>query len=222
MRLIESLEPLPRLFRRRVQRAGTQIAYRSRVSGVWRATLWDELSDRIESLAAGLLELGVGEGSAVAIVSSSRPEWAEVDMANLSIGAITVGLYPNLLAEQIRHILAKSRVQVVVVEDAAKRRLVEEALGAAGADVRIVTMQTRPELARAPVMTLQDLVARGRRRRAQRPRELSVRLEERRADEIATHIYTAGTVGMPKGVMLTHRNFHYVVRATNILVPYAG
>ena len=215
-------ETLPELFLRRARRAPDGPAYRSRIDGRWCPTRWRDAEAQVRAWALGLSTIGAGPGVAVAIMSSTRPEWALVDMANLCLGAVTVGLYPNMTEDQVRQLLFLSGARIVVVEDQAKRLLVQAAARHFSRRIQVVTMEPPAEVNGAPVLTLQDLGSRGRDVQAQRPEEFERRVSERRVDDIVSYIYTAGTTGAPKGAMLSHRNFHYVIQATNALVPYGG
>ncbi len=169
-----------------------------------------------------MLALGAGPGIPVAIMCSTRPEWALFDMANLCIGSITVGLYPNVDRSQVRQLLAVAGPRIVVVEDRAKRLLIQEATH--DFDVRpiVVTFESGTDVANAPAVTLVELSRLGRRRRETNPDEFERRVDERRPDEIVSYVFTAGTTGAPKAAMLSHRNFYYVIQATNALVPYGS
>ena len=168
----------------------------------------------------GLLAVGVEAGTAVAIMSSTRPEWAEIDMANLCLGAVTVGLYPNLPRREVRQLLELSGARFVIVEDRAKRLLVQEVSEALDSPVTIITMEADEDVQGVPALSLNGLARLGAERAGAAPDEFERRIGERKVDEVVSYIYTAGTTDEPKGAMLTHRNFHYVIGATNALVPY--
>ena len=213
-------EPLPRLFMRRARASAHRVAYHAKSDQGWVATSWHQARERVEAWASGLLELGGGPQIPVAIMSSTRPEWSQIDMANLCVGGVTVGLYPNLTRTQVRQLLRLCGARLVVVEDRAKRLLVQDAVSDFEQSVRIITMETEDEVSGAPAVSLRALRRLGLARQAARPDELDRRLAERHRDEVVSYIYTSGTTGTPKGAMLTHRNFHYVINATNALVPY--
>lgn len=213
-------EPLSQLFMRRAARAADQVAHRSLVDGRWRPAYWRDVREQVEAYALGLLSVGAGPGTAVAIMSGTRPEWSHLDMANLCIGAVTVGLYPSLSRDQARQVLELSGARIVIVEDRAKRQLIEAATQDFDSPVTIITMEGDSEL--APSIGLAEVARRGRSRRALQPEEIARRVAERRSDEVVSYIYTDGTTAAPKGAMLSHRNFHYVIQATNALVPYGG
>jgi long-chain acyl-CoA synthetase len=212
-------EPLPRLFLRRAELSADRVSTHSKVDGRWVGTTWREGRQAVEELALGLLELGVDKGTPVAILSATRREWQEADMACLSVGAITVGIYPTLTPAQGRELLVLSGARVVFVEDHAKQAALQEATRDLEPPVRFVTFERD---ATPGSVTLAELKRRGAKRRQERPEEFTRRVHALSPADVVSYIYTSGTTGAPKGAMLTHANFHYVIHATNALIPYDG
>lgn len=189
----------------------------------------DDLVERVRALALGLESIGIAAGDRVAIQSESRPEWVLADLAILSLGAITVPIYPTLPSAAVRLILADSGARLAVVSDVEQRRKVQ--------DVRHVLpgLEAIVEIAPGPaadeevkgagttgsVMTLAAVEARGRARLTVDP-DLG-RLHEERIARLsptgpATIIYTSGTTGDPKGVVLSHDNILSSIRASTKVV----
>jgi long-chain acyl-CoA synthetase len=141
----------------------------------------------MQAAAAGgwLRAQGIQPGDRVAILSESRYEWAVADMAILSMGAISVPLYPTLPAGQIAPLLADAGVVGAFVSDTSQ----QEKLGVVRATLRFVW----------------NFDAAGLPGGAEPP-DSTPRGPEPRGDDVATIIYTSGTTGVPKGVMLTHSN----------------
>ncbi len=149
-------------------------------------------------IARWLVDRGIGRGTPVAILSETRPEWTAADLAITALGAITVGIYPSLTAEEVRYQLRHSGARVVFVENATQESKVA-GLRSDCHDLRIVARMDRP-LDAVPDVAL--LRARG---------------AEVRDDDLATIIYTSGTTGDPKGALLTHANFWEVAHRTRHL-----
>lgn len=101
-------------------RNGDRIATRIRVGDGWATQTFRRLDERRRTLAAHLVALGVEPGDRVAIFSSNRPEWSEVDLACLSVRAVSVPLYATSTPDQARHIMADSGASVVVVAGASE------------------------------------------------------------------------------------------------------
>ncbi|MHB8094293.1 MAG: AMP-dependent synthetase/ligase [Candidatus Aminicenantales bacterium] len=163
-----------------------------------------EFGDTIKHLSLGLRALGLGRGDKLAIISENRPEWVMTDFAALARGAMTVPIYTTLVPEQVRYIIDDSDAVIVVCsnrEQWAKIEAVRERLG----KVRhfIAFLPEAPE----GVLTLDEVLDMGRRADAADPGLFEREALLVKPEDQASLIYTSGTTGMPKGVILTHRNF---------------
>ncbi|MDF1505355.1 long-chain fatty acid--CoA ligase [Roseisolibacter sp. H3M3-2] len=190
-----------------------------KVGGVWTPIPHRAVLERVRRIALGLQELGVARGDRVAILCENRPEWAMADYGCLTIGAASVPIYPTLPGEQIPHLLNDSGAAVVFVStpaQAAKIRAIRP--GCAG--VRHV-IGIDAGAADGCDLTLAELEQRGA---AAESAERNARWQQEalavRPDDLATLIYTSGTTGTPKGVMLTHDNFHSNVMAARTSVGF--
>lgn len=190
------------------------VAARSRRGGAWEWTTWGELLEAARAVAGALVERGVKRGDAIAIIANAREEWTVVDFAIVSIGASTVPLYPTATVEQVVHVLSDSSAVVAFVEGAAQLEIVRAALPSLPSlreivvfDRRDVATATAAPDARVKVGTHTELVLGGRLHLEQGSGRDA--FYERRAavtpDDVATIVYTSGTTGAPRGVMLTHR-----------------
>ena len=176
--------------------------------GRWHSTTKGESFDELLALAGALHGLGVGPGTRLGILAETRREWMALDLANLCLGGVTIGLYPTLLAEQIAYQLVHAEVTVLVVEDAAQAAKVAEIRDQLPQLVELVSIEPVDGL-----RTLEEL-------RTPTARSwFEQRCHAVEPDDLATIIYTSGTTGPPKGAMLTHRNFCEVASATREAVP---
>lgn len=169
-----------------------------------------DLLPRVRDLSLGLSSLGMVAGDRVAILSESRPEWLFADFAVLAAGAVTVPVYPTLSAEQTAYILRDSGAAIVFVSTASqfeKLRTVLEQIPTLHTVVMLDAAETRP--GRVRVVSLAAVNEMGH---AQLKtgwgvaREFHDAARRVRPDDLATIVYTSGTTGEPKGVMLTHRS----------------
>jgi long-chain acyl-CoA synthetase len=176
-----------------------------------------QLFDETRALSLGLRELGLQPVDRVALISDSRPEWVISDLAVLAAGAVTVPVYPTLSAPQVWFILAESGARIAIVANAAQVAKINEAVPDACDLETIIVMDGEAPGGRFRVLTSAEVIERGKAvlaadpAAADRYRETAASV---RPESLATIVYTSGTTGDPKGVMLTHRNIVSNVHAT--------
>ena len=151
----------------------------------------------------GLIALGVQAGDRVAIFSATRYEWVIIDLAILSVGAVTVPIYETSSAEQVRWVLTNSGAVVAFAETDAHATTVTELTGELPELRRVLQIDGSGPNA------LEQLEQAGA---SVDPAELTARVEALRSEDPATLIYTSGTTGRPKGCQLTHSNLVYETR----------
>ena len=184
---------LPGMLRKRAQEHPGQIAIELRSDlGDWRPMTIDAFVRRVDDAARGLIGLGLELGDHVAILAPTSFEWALIDLAALSCGAVTVPIYETDSAQQIAHILSDSEVSLVFTATTQQAELVRSV---ASPQVRIMSLDQGAEreiAAAAQGVSVDEVEARGR----------MIGLHN-----VATIIYTSGTTGLPKGIELEHANF---------------
>lgn len=194
---------IPALLFSRVDRDPDSLVQFRRTASGWRGRPWREALDEIAAIARALADVGVGAGVPVAILAETRPEWVAIDLATLCLGAITVGIYPTLTADQVAYQLAHAGARVLVVENEAQWAKVRDRRGELPALAEVWSIDAVPGVPRlADRLGRPDVTWLRERAAAVRP------------DDVATLIYTSGTTGHPKGAILTHRNFHAVAYAS--------
>lgn len=195
-------------------------ALRFKRDGEWIPISHSELGERVRHAARGLESLGAAAGDRVALLSENRPEWAIADFACLTARLIDVPVYPTLPADQVVHVLRDSGAIAMFVSTTAQARKIESIRAELPALRTVISFV--PNGGHAD-MTLAELEAHGRQGEtpetiaAYRAGALRVR-----PDDLATIIYTAGTTGVPKGVMLSHANLHSNVTASASVLPFVG
>ena len=186
------------------------VIYQRQIDGVWTDVTCAEAADQIRSAALGLISLGVQAGDRVSIFSATRYEWAILDLAILSVGAVTVPIYETSSAEQVRWVLQNSEAVLAFAETDAHAAMVSELTGELPALRRVLHIDGSGPKA------LDQLVEAGA---SVDPAELTARLAALRAEDPATLIYTSGTTGRPKGCQLTHANLLNEIRGTQECLP---
>ena len=161
-------------------------------------------------LAKGLIGLGVNKGDSVAIVSRTRWEWTALDMAIMSIGALTVPVYETNSASQVSWIFNDSKVTLAIAEDDGQRDKIES------------VRDEVPTLRNVFVIEAGGLNAIKTYGESVTDAEFWEYKEASHGDDRATIVYTSGSTGTPKGVELTHRNFAFLVLSALQYMPRAG
>ena len=166
--------------------------------------------DMVIDLAKGLIGLGVNKGDSVAIVSHTRWEWTALDMAIMSIGALTVPVYETNSASQVSWIFNDSKVTLAIAEDDGQRDKIES------------VRSEVPTLRNVFVIEAGGLNAIKTYGESVTDAEFWEYKEASHGDDRATIVYTSGSTGTPKGVELTHRNFAFLVLSALQYMPRAG
>lgn len=165
---------------------------------LWKKLSWSEVDAEIIALARGLMALGIEKGKKVALLSQTRFEWTLLDMAILSIGGVTVPIYPTLSDQQIGIVLDDAEVSLLIIENIKLKNHIVETLSKWKERVFLI------EGSSAGLDNLDSLKEKGKAVPVAAVKEAAFRLEPA---DLASLIYTSGTTGEPKGVMVTHQNF---------------
>ncbi|MCR4340327.1 MAG: long-chain fatty acid--CoA ligase [Gemmatimonadaceae bacterium] len=195
-------------------------ALRFKRDGSWIPISHHELGERVRHAARGLEALGARPGDRIALLSENRPEWAIADYACLTGRFVDVPVYPTLPADQVVHVLRDSGAIAIFVSTTAQARKIESIRGELPALRTVISFVPTGGHAE---MTLVELEAHG----CQGETEESIAAYranalQARPDDLATIIYTAGTTGVPKGVMLSHDNLHSNVLGSAAVLPFVG
>ncbi|UOG11401.1 Long-chain-fatty-acid--CoA ligase FadD15 [Bifidobacterium longum subsp. infantis] len=188
---------------------GAMIEYKGD-DGTWHPYSAQVFRDMVIDLAKGLIGLGVNKGDSVAIVSRTRWEWTALDVAIMSIGAVTVPVYETNSASQVSWIFNDSKVTLAIAEDDGQRDKIES------------VRSEVPTLRNVFVIEAGGLNAIKTYGESVTDAEFWEYKEASHGDDRATIVYTSGSTGTPKGVELTHRNFAFLVFSALQYMPRAG
>lgn len=179
------------------------VSYMYKVGGEYQSINYKDTYTRATQLAAGLLKLGAKKSDKILLLSENRLEWALADYAILSIGCVTVPIYPTLLPSHIEYIINHSDGQIIIVSDSHQLQKVMEIRNKIPKLRKIILMTGEiPE----EVNSLKEIIEEGKKALSDDPKLVDGELEKITSDDIASVIYTSGTTGTPKGVMLSHGN----------------
>jgi long-chain acyl-CoA synthetase len=197
---------LPELFHQAVTRYHCRPIMMYKAGGEYVSIPAPEFREEVDLAAHGLIDLGVAPGTRVALLSENRPGWAFADLAILSAGAWSVPIYTSLTPDEIQFILEDSGAVACFVSNQAQLDKILAIRDRCPALECIVTLDPI-ETEEPGVHKARSLVERGREAREKRPDALDERLSALDPEDTASILYTSGTTGRPKGVMLSHRNF---------------
>ena len=194
---------LPALFRERVSRTPGATAYIQYERGRWQAHSWAETAAQVARWQAALRRCGLVPGQRVALMCRNRWEWVICDQAALGLGLVLVPLYPRDRPDNVAWILHHCGAAVLIIESAIQWRILAPVLDGLAPLRKVVSIEEVPG---AP-----DRVCPASRWLPERAAEPPVWAGA--PDDLATIVYTSGTTGRPKGVMLSHHNILWDIHA---------
>ncbi|MCK5723287.1 MAG: long-chain fatty acid--CoA ligase [Gammaproteobacteria bacterium] len=195
------------LFYERVKRSKNKVAYRyyDDSGECWKNLTWFDVSKKVELWHSAFRHEGLIKGDRVAIMMRNCPDWVIFDQAAYSLGLVVVPIYTNDRTENIRYILENANIKIFFIEDPSicKELLADEALfDEQGLNdlLRIVTHQPITDYNNSHLMQVDKWLP----SYAETIERVNIE-----PDDLATIVYTSGTTGRPKGVMLSHNNIFY-------------
>lgn len=196
----------PALFMERVASRPDAVAFRDKHLGVYTGHSWKDYFRIVEEVCLGLRELGAQKGDRVAVMGDPCPEWAYADMAIMSFGGITVGVYPTSSPNEIEYIVEDSGSTFFIAEtqEHLDKLLVFMDRSAILKQAIVVDTRALFKFQHDKVITFAQLRELGRKRKQSYPSELRDLSAKVRPGDPAAIVYTSGTTGPPKGAVLSH------------------
>ena len=190
--------------------------------GGWRSLTWLQARQRVLEVAAGFAALGLAPGERVALMLPNRSEHVLADLGAVHAGGLGVTLYPTLAPEQVAYVAADCDARIAVLDGASQLARWQPVLEQLPGITKVIVVDEAACPAGDRHMTWDDLVALGRERLAAEPGEIAARVAAIRPGDPVALLYTSGTTGNPKGVLLTHRSVLYETAAAyrmGVVVP---
>ncbi len=194
------------MWKRRVARTPARVAFRHFAAGAWKSVTFGEADTVAREIAAGFIGLGLRPGDRVCLLAQTRLEWVLCDLGILLAGGVTVPIYASNTAEQCEFIIRDAGAKILLVEDDAQRDKLLPMRDRLFTVTNAVQLVDGGAGAGDFVRPLSRLRASGRDWLATPGHDLDAHAETVGPEAMFTIVYTSGTTGVPKGVVLTHEN----------------
>ncbi len=213
-------ETIPAMFWNAVKQRGPNVWMRQKHLGLWRTKTWDQTAQAVREIAGGLMSLGFAKGECASILANTVIEWVWADIAVLSCGGVSNGIYPTDAASQVQYLCEDSSTAILFVEDDEQLDKALEVRDQLPGLRKIVVfdMEGLRDLDDTDIISLDALRDLGKIYLVQHAGELEQRVAAVKPEDLAILVYTSGTTGKPKGAMHLHAGLVYTVRGYNTLV----
>ena len=205
---------IPEMFWNGVAARGDKLMMREKKFGIWQGWSWNQSGAAVREIAMGLSALGFEPGQCASILASTRLEWVLADLAVLSAGGVSNGIYPTDSASQVQYLCEDSSTTILFVED---EEQLDKALTARAhlpllQKIVVIDMDGLTRYSDPMVIGLDALRELGRVHDLAKPGLFDLLRKNRRPEDLAILIYTSGTTGKPKGAMHHQAGLVYAIR----------
>ena len=212
--ILMSGDTITDIFWNGVTARGQQLMMREKKFGIWQHWNWQQAGEAVRQISMGLMANGFEAGDCASILSNTRLEWVLADMAVLSAGGVSNGIYPTDSVSQVQYLCEDSRTTVLFVED--EEQLDKALLSRPQLPLlkKIVVIDTEglTRYADPMVVSLEALREQGLQYDRSQPDLFERRRVSRQPEDLAILIYTSGTTGKPKGAMHSHAGMVHTMR----------
>ncbi|MDX1811724.1 MAG: AMP-binding protein, partial [Gammaproteobacteria bacterium] len=191
------------LFLERVQRSQDDVAYRyfCNKTHKWQSYTWNQAHQHILNWRKALRHTGLSAGQSVGLMLRNRPEWIFCEQACMAEGLISVPLYPNDRPDNVSFIINEAEIKLILVESSQQADIVAAAETDIESDLQLIHLENiNTSFQKISVLLASQWLGEGQ------AQELNDTHKTTDTNQLATIVYTSGTTGRPKGVMLSHKN----------------
>lgn len=211
---------IPQLLRWRVNQMGDRVALREKDFGIWRSLTWNQYYDRVQKAALGLEHIGLKQGQTIALITDNIPEMLIVAIGAQSLQAVSAGIYQTSLPHEIADILNYLEARFVFCDDQEQVDKLVEVRDRIPLVQRVIYEDPRGMREYRSddwFISIDDLYRHGELVQADDPQRFEARIALGRPEDVCHLCLTSGTTGLPKGAMMTHRNYvNMGVRITEV------
>ena len=208
---LEGCDTFPKLLIRNARIFADRPAMREKVYGIWQTSTWAEVLDEVKAYALGLKKLGLKRGEKIAIVGDNRPRLYWTVAAAQSLGAVPVPVYQDSVAEEMAYVFEHSEAVFAVVENQEQVDKILQISETVNSIRQIIYDEERglQDYTVKNLHSYDDVLAGGREALASDPKAADgwqAEVDKGKGSDISVMLYTSGTTGRPKGVMLSNDN----------------
>jgi len=202
--------PLVQMVHDHARDHGQGVAMRQKEYGIWNEITWAGLQEIMQACAAGLMELGIGAGGHVGILSENRSEWVQAQFGINAAAGVVVGMYPTSPAAELDHLINASDTSVLFIEDQEQLDKIKELGGRVPQLRQLIVFNPKGTVGDTTLglMSFSDLLALGRSTLETHGDDIRARHAGIKPDDTAMMVFTSGSTGLPKAAEISYGNIH--------------